>query len=70
MLNLNPTNINASPVRLSLKRPSEFKNPHSLTVVKEKPDKFAILKPLKQKTRGLFLNDPELKTAIKENRAL
>ena len=52
MMHINPTNINPSPVRMSIKRPSEFIDPNVLSVIKEPKGKILQLKDQKQKTQG------------------
>jgi hypothetical protein len=66
MLNIRRQETNASPVRLSIKRPSEFTNPRRLTVVKLKPTIVEQLKPLREETKGYFQNDKDLQLAIKD----
>ena len=60
MLNLGKANVNPTPYRMQLKRPSEFKNPFSMSAVIMAGA--TSLQPLKTKTRtrGRFLMDPDL----------
>lgn len=64
-MNLKKDDINTSPVRLCLKRPHEFNNPHRLTDKKVIVSKLDRLCSQKQTTKGLYGQDPGMRSAIK-----
>lgn len=66
MLKLSTQETNLSPVRLSIKRPTEFTNPQRLNVLKVKVTKAEQLKPFREQTKGYFQNDPDLQMVIKD----
>lgn len=54
MLKMSIQETNPSPVRLSIKRPSDFTNPKRLDVIKLKATRVDQLKPLREQTKGYF----------------